>query len=346
MKTKLWLLAFPFIFFTACDFNTVTLPSVSGTQYEILVVMGDSAWQRPSGRSLVAVLDQDMYGLPQPEPMMDVHQCTPAEFTDVLKPSRNLLITDISDKYTAPKITYGKNRWATPQSIVKIVAPNDSVFAATVEQYGKQILDYFIRTERERSIEFNKQYVNEKDKAEIEKMFGIQINIPQGISKATKKKDFYWITNDQVSVRQDIVIYSYPYTDKNTFTKDYIIAKRDSVMKANMPGELKGSYMGTELKYVDPLFNEIWVNKGYCAEVRGLWKMMNGASMGGPFYSHTRLDEINQRVITMEVFVFAPGKKKRNPIRQLEAVLFSAKLPQEINALNEVSVVAEKKAEK
>jgi hypothetical protein len=48
----------------------------------------------------------------------------------------------------------------------------------------------------------------------------------------------------------------------------------------------------------------------------------------------------------MEVFVFAPGKKKRNPIRQLEAVLFSAKLPQEINALNEVSVVAEKKAEK
>ena len=39
---------------------------------------------------------------------------------------------------------------------------------------------------------------------------------------------------------------------KNTFTKDYIIAKRDSVMKANMPGELKGSYMGTELKYVDP----------------------------------------------------------------------------------------------
>ena len=74
--------------------------------------------------------------------------------------------------------------------------------------------------------------------------------------------------------------------------------------------------------------------------------MKNGASMGGPFYSHTRLDEINQRVITMEVFVFAPGKKKRNPIRQLEAVLFSAKLPQEINALNEVSVVAEKKAEK
>ncbi len=346
MKTKLWIFFLPLIILSACGIGGYTLPSVSGTQFEILVVMEDSSWKQPSGRSLVALLDQDMEGLPQPEPVMDVHQCAPTEFTDVLKPSRNILLTEISDKYTAPKITYAKNKWAEPQSIVRVVAPNDSIFEATIKKYGKNILDYFVRTERERQIAFNKNYVNQKDKAEIEKMFGVQIDIPQGISKATKKKDFYWITNDQVSVRQDIVIYSYPYTDKNTFTKDYIIAKRDSVMKANIPGELEGSYMGTELKYADPTFNEIWVNKGYCAEVRGLWRMMHGASMGGPFYSHTRLDEINQRVITMEVFVFAPGKKKRNAIRQLEAVLFSAKLPQEINALKEVSVVAGKKGEK
>jgi len=343
MKTKLWLLAFTVVILTSCGLNTVTLPSVTGSQYEILVVMGDSAWKQPVGRSIVAVLDQDMFGLPQPEPVLDVHQCSPAEFTDVLKPSRNLILTEISDKYTAPKVIYGKDKWAAPQSIVKIVAPNDSTFKATVEKYGNQILDYFIKTERERTIAFNKNYINEKDKSEIEKMFGIQIDIPQGISKATKKKDFYWITNDQVSVHQDIVIYSYPYTDKKTFTKDFILAKRDSVMKANIPGEIKGSYMGTERKYVEPEFNAVWVNNGYCAEVRGLWRMMNGAAMGGPFVSHTRLDEIHQRVITMEVFVFAPGKKKRNPIRQLESVLYSAKLPQEINALKEVSVTAEKK---
>ena len=74
--------------------------------------------------------------------------------------------------------------------------------------------------------------------------------------------------------------------------------------------------------------------------------MVNGGSMGGPFYSHTRLDEINQRVITVEGFVFAPGTKKRNHIRFLEAVLFTAKLPQDINSLKEVSVVADKKEEK
>ncbi len=340
---KFSIFSFAILLLSSC-FNTgYTLPSVSGSQFEILVVMEDSLWKLPAGRSLVDLLNSDMEDLPQPEPVMDVHQCTNAEFTDVLKPSRNLLITEISNKYTTPKITYGKDRWAAPQAIVRIVAPNDSSFAATIKQYGKNILDYYIKMERERQIAFNKNYINENSKAEVEKLFGIQIDLPQGISKATIKKDFYWLTNDQAGVNQNIIIYSYPYTDKNTFSKEFLIAKRDSVMKANIPGEIEGSYMGTELKWAHPSFKEIWVNKGYCAELRGLWRMKNGAAMGGPFYSHTRLDEINQRVITTEVFVFAPGSKKRNPIRQLEAVLSSAKLPQEINAIDEVSVVADKK---
>jgi hypothetical protein len=342
MKTKLTTLLLSVIILASCGDSGYTLPTVTGTKYEILVVMDMAEWKAPAGRSLVALLDRDMEGLPQPEPITNIMRCDRKDFSDMLKPSRNVLITEISDKYTQPKIIYTTNKWAKPQSVVRVVAPNDSVFEQTIKTYGENILNYFIRTERERQIEFNKEYINRKAKEEIEKQFGIQIDITHGISRATQKKDFYWITNDNASTRQDIVIYSYPYTDKNTFTKEFILQKRDSVMKANIPGEFAGSYMGTEYKYYQPIFNEIWVNDGYCAEVRGLWKMLNGGSMGGPFYSHTRLDEINQRVITIEGFVFAPGAKKRNPMRQLEAIVFSAKLPQEINALKEVSVVAKK----
>jgi len=320
-----------------------TLPAVSGTQFELLIVMNDTAWNAPVGRQVRDLFVQDMPALPQSEPLMNVHQCNQTEFTDVLKPSRNLLIVEIADKYTQTKIKYGKDAWAYPQAVVKITAPDDTTLQASLKNYGKNIQEYFIKAERERYIEFNKSYVNERAKTEIEKQFGIQINIPQGISKATQKKDFYWITNDQPGIRQDIVIYSYPYTDKKLFTKESLIAKRDSVMKANIPGELKGSYMGTEVKYADPMFNEIWINEGYCAELRGLWRMMNGAAMGGPFYSQSRLDEVNQRVVTVDVFVFAPGKTKRNTIRQLEAIVYTTKMPHEINAIKEVSVVADKK---
>ena len=69
--------------------------------------------------------------------------------------------------------------------------------------------------------------------------------------------------------------------------------------------------------------------------------MINGSAMGGPFVSHTRLDEINQRVIMIEGFVYGAGSKKRNALRQVEAVLYSMQLPQEINALPEVEIVSE-----
>lgn len=343
MKTKIGIFLLSTIILASCGNVGNSLPSVAGNPFSLLVVMNDSAWRAPAGRTIVALFDQDMDGLPQSEPIMDMNQCNQTLFTDALKPSRNILLTEISEKYSAPKITYAKDKWAYPQAIVKIVAPNDTSFVSTINKYGPNIREYFVRTERERRMKYLSENGNENSKKEVADMFGIQIDMPQGLSKSTKRKNFYWITNDQAGVRQDIVIYSYPYTDKKTFSRDFIIAKRDSILKNNIPGEIKGSYMSTEVKYVMPTFNEIWVNDGYCAELRGLWRMRNGAAMGGPFYSHTRLDEINQQVITIEAFVFAPGKSKRNTIRQLEAVVFSAKLPQEINAIKEVEIVADKK---
>jgi len=341
IKKTLTLLSFAIII-NSCSNGGTTLTTVSGNKYEILVVMDLPQWKAPAGRSIVNLLDSDIEGLPQPEPNMKINRCNRVEFNDMLKPARNILLTEISNKFTKPKVIYTTNKWAQPQSIVFIQAPNDTVFENTIKTYGANILDFFLRTERERQIEFNKTIVNVTAKKEIEKKFGIQIDIITGINKSIKKKDFYWITNNNTNIRQDIVIYSYPYIDKKTFTKEYILAKRDSVMKVNLPGEFEGSYMGTEYKYYPPTFKEVFVNNGYSAEIRGLWKIKNGGAMGGPFVSHTRLDEINQRIITIEGFVFAPGGKKANAMRQLEAIIYSAKLPQEINALKEVSVIGTK----
>ena len=44
----------------------------------------------------------------------------------------------------------------------------------------------------------------------------------------------------------------------------------------------------------------------------------------------TRLDEKNQRIITAEIFVYSPDKMKRNLVRQMEASLYTLKLPNEV----------------
>lgn len=343
MKKNILLTIVVTLLLTSCGQTGVVHPSATGTKYEVLVVMDEASWKAPAGRALVALLDQDMPALPQAEPVMSIIHCNRSAFGDILKPTRNILLTDINPRFITPKIRYSKNKWSQPQSVVRIEAANDSVFEALIKSNGENILDYFITTERTRQIEIGKNYLNHKAMIAIDSLFGIQIDIPSELTKVIKGKDFYWITNDHHAIRKDIVIYSYPYTDVNTFTKEFLIAKRDTVMKHNIHGEFDGSYMGTETKHFDPILRIVNVNNTYCSELSGLWKMYKGASMGGPFYSHTRLDEINQRVITVEGYVFAPGVKKRNHIRQLEAAIYTVRLPQEINAIKEVSIVAEKK---
>jgi hypothetical protein len=61
-------------------------------------------------------------------------------------------------------------------------------------------------------------------------------------------------------------------------------------------------------------------NGEYLVELRGLWRLEN-AFMGGPFISHTILDEKNNRIVTVEGFVYAPSLDKRNYVRELEAIL-------------------------
>ena len=116
-------------------------------------------------------------------------------------------------------------------------------------------------------------------------------------------------------------------TDKDTFTKEYFVHKRDSVMKANIPGFKEGVYMSTDSLLTD--VRPINVQNSYTMEARGLWRM-KGDFMGGPYVSHTRLDEKNQRIITAEIFVYSPDKMKRNLVRQMEASLYTLKLPNEV----------------
>lgn len=338
----LFLVAIP-ILFSACGRGGPILPAATGTRYELLIVMDHEFWRAPVGRALFDVFDRNMEALPQPEPMMNINQCRNADFSDLLKPSRNILLTEISPRFDEAKVVYARNRWSNPQSVAQITAPNDSVFMAFIQEKGEEILNFFLTTERNRQIDFLKSITNNNAKRQIEEMFGIQIDIPRELTHITTGKDFFWITNSHANHRMDMVIYSYPYTDRNTFTPEYLIAKRDSFMKANIPGEFEGSFMGTEVRHHFPVFRAFNLNNTYCMEMRGLWRMFNGGSMGGPFYSHTRVDEINNRVITVEGFVFAPGKRKRNYIRLLEASVFTVKLPQEINVIEEVTVVSSNK---
>lgn len=296
-----------------------------------------------------AVMGADMPCMPQVEPYFRVTKVSTTQFDDMFKPTRNILFVDINpQKYTQLKAKVSNDYWSTPQALCRIQSPSEEEFVAYWLEHGEEIRDWFVDQEIKRQMKFYRASTNKEARAILQEQ-GCDMLIPEDyivimdttlggattyslrnpITVAPEVR-LLWCCNNKGSMRRDIVVYSYPYTDEKTFTLEYLNDKRDAVLSRVVSASVEGSYMGTEYKVFPPQMRDITVQGDeYATEVRGLWKILNGEAMGGPYVSHTRLDQVNGRVITAETFLYAAGQKKRNALRQAEAILYTLELPQD-----------------
>ena len=114
-------------------------------------------------------------------------------------------------------------------------------------------------------------------------------------------------------------------------------------MQRNIPGSEPDMYVQTDTLYTS--VKPIMVHGKYAFESRGLWFMRNDG-MGGPFVSHSRVDEKNNRVVTVEGFVFAPEKMKRGLMRRMEGALYTLLLPHEQEKEAETAIEEDNKTAK
>lgn len=302
----------------------------TGLAYEVVVVMKKANWDGPSGKAIKQELASDVPGLPQSEPALKITYVDPSHFDGLLTFVRNILVVNIDPSiYTKVSVSYENDRWAKGQVLVTLNAPSPEAIVEYVQEHPRALVDFFVKVEINRAItQLQKDYSsvvmeNLKDK------YDLMLNAPANMTYYRDTTDFFWSSNNANTGRTDLIVYTFPYTDPNTFTAEYLIAKRDSVLKVNLPGAFPESHMATETR-AEVTYTPITVNGKYCGEMRGLWKMV-GDMMGGPFVSHVRLDEKNNRVVVAEGFVFAPETDKRNFIRRIEAALYTLRLPGEFD---------------
>ena len=320
--------------------KSLITPVSSGRPYEILVVAEDDYWLAGDS-ALFKVLDTDVPGLPQAERSFRISRVLPAHFDRVMRIFRNVIIVDAQDVYTQTKFKYVRDAYASPQMIMTIQTPNQNDFSEYVTKNSQVIIDFFTRAEMNRQINLLRDKHSPMVSAKVGSQFDCDIWMPTDMNSYKVGKDFLWASNNMNDM--NFVMYTFPYRDKDTFTKDYFIHKRDSVMKINLPGSLEGMYMETADSMLVDVRN-IAVKGDYAFEARGLWEMHNDA-MGGPFVSHMRVDRANARVIVVEAFVYQPQKLKRDLMRKLNAALYTLKMPTE-NAVDEIPVdqsIAEEK---
>lgn len=332
------LIALLALFLMSCGSNNERLlTSATGSIYECLVV-SSPAVKEP----VCSTMAGDMYGLPQMEAYFTVSHVSPAQFDDFLKSTRNILVIDIDEhKYTQVKTTHSRDSWSKPQAIVRIQAPSNEIFEEYWSSHGEVIRDWFVREELDRQIRFYRANTN-KGAREILNKQGYDLLIPEDyilIMDTTlclhdQMVNVLWSCNNKGPMRKDVMVYSYPYTSQEQFSNEAIIQMRDNIMGQLVSAQVAGSHMGTEFKHFPPVSRYVpalrdSIGGFYAVETRGLWKIYDGEAMGGPFVSLTRLDQVNGRVVTAEGFLFAAGQKKRNALRQIEAILYTLRMPNE-----------------
>lgn len=327
MKTlsQLCLFIATVLLLNGCGGNSTALhPNVSGKAGEMIVVISKEMWEGASGKTIREALAQPHVALPQDEPLFDLIDIPNSAFNNVFRTTRNVLQTSISAKIEKPGITFKDDIWAYPQAVVKIKAKNTEEFVKIFNENKEKILSYFILAEKERTTMIYKKTHDMAVYNTLDKDFDITMIVPPGFRVVKQADNYIWIQYDTPEIFQGIVIYTYPYNSDNAFTSDYQVCKRDTLLKDFIAGPSDGSYMATEKRF-EQVNNVLKHNGNYATEMRGLWRMENDF-MGGPYLALSELDAANQRIITAFGFVYAPSKKKRNLLRQVEAMIYSLKL--------------------
>ena len=301
-----WSMVSTVIVMTACNEKQGLLPKSGGRLYEVLVV-GDT------DDIVRNVLEADVEGLPQHEPEFDVSSIDSSQFKATLKLARNLVTVSINpDLYTTTRIRYEKNVYAQPQMVIHISAPSRKSLREDLNAQGKSLLTLLKRAETNATLLQLEHQRNVKAERTIQEKFGHSLWIPMDMLSSKERKDFVWLSNNSPTGMQNIVV----YRSRTAKSAHEFVAKRDSVMRKNIKGETDAMHMKTVLKTVRGV--KIKEKGREITIYRGLWEM-EGDEMGGPFVSHSIGD------LTVEAFVFAPGMKKRNKLRQIEAALYTLK---------------------
>ncbi len=311
------------IFVTGCGEmdRTGLQPSTGGTNELVIVTNSETLWKGKMGQTISAFFGQEIPGLPQPENMFTMVHIPEENLSKMMRIHHNLFIVDVNPQFDKPLIETKKDLWSSPQRVIKMTVPDKESFFTEFDKNKEAFLELFDANERHRvnlaygAIEDYQITDMLKEKASVDML------IPKSFFVATQTDNFIWLRREAQRFSQAIMIYTYPYTDTIAFNYDRILEIRDSITKKYIPGPADGSYM--KVSMIEPPVKKTFeMNGNYAVEMRGLWDL-EGDFMGGPFLNYTIVDQMRNRVVTIDGYVYHPSHDKRDLVRQVEALIYT-----------------------
>jgi hypothetical protein len=336
---------------TACnqEKNPDYLPKANGKPGEIVVIVDSLQWKGALGSELKKIFRAEVPALPQDEPMFTVIYAHPERNMQLLTQLRNLVYIFTLDqnsrgsrrlKETISPETIARikqdtsffmstirDEYARGQEVMYLFAPTEEDLIRHLQKNGQKIIDHFNNLEKER---LTKSLLGKGATggigATLRRDQNIEISIPVGYKLADRREDFVWMRQIDAEYDKDIFITWKPYESEYQFLPDSIIQWRNEVAEKYLFEDPKNpiSFLVTEQDDAEVLTKQVNFNNHFAMEIRGLWRT-NNRTMGGPFLGYAIADEPKGLIYYIEGFAFAPGRDKREFMRELETILWSFK---------------------
>lgn len=299
------------------------LPNVSGKAGEVVVMVSKKGWDGELGERVRATLGRDCPYFVMPEPLYTLVNVTPENFTNLFNIHRNILYFKIdSTAVEGGNCELHNDVWAHPQCVIQIQARNLADALAAYEANEKMIENNLEQAERQRIVTNTRRYEQKDIYPKVAEVFGGSLNFPSGYVLRKITDDFAWVEYDRQTSIQGLFIYKYPVSESEPLSLESIVAHRDSMLKANVPGPRDGSYMITSSQVLTPWVEYVKYGGRSFAQTRGWWEV-EGDYMGGPFVSESFYSRDGKEIICTEAFLYHPKDEKRLEFRQIEALLYS-----------------------
>lgn len=299
------------------------LPSSGGAGHEIVVVSDHVPFDSSRiGQVIKNYFEDEFKGLSTSEKNFDIINVKTNDFNSLLqRHNKILLINDQDASFPTAKADIKTEIWAKNQLVVKLNARSEKAAVELFDSKKEELLSMYHEWDmRNLGLNFWRQ-TSKSYQEHLQKNFGIRLAIPEKYHTARSEKDFIWFRYDTDKSIQGILVYKEPYTADSTFTRDYIVNRRNEMSQKYVPGPSEGSYMA-----VDSVFPvrqvAITLDDCYAMESKGIWVMENDF-MGGSFVSYTVYNEKKQEIITVDGFVHAPNQKKKYMMLEVEAIVKS-----------------------
>ncbi len=209
--------------------------------------------------------------------------------------------------------------WAKNQTVMFLIAKNDSIMAENLEVYGNemyQIMDRDIKNRLKGWLYDKHERTNISEK--LIKNYQFSIRVPQlyQLARDVPDSNYIWFTSSAPDRWILITWQDMPPGANITVNAREAADKRDSLTTRFYPHDLVVK-KHTHARLVE-------LNGMPTIELRGLWEN-DSLLVGGPFMNYQLFDRATRRYYIIDYAIFAPGLDKNIYLKQFEAIISTFK---------------------